>query len=294
MLLNKLQTKQLIHCPPWLPSTTHYLCQMGSIAYGVAGETSDIDIYGWCIPNKETIFPHLSGEIFGFGKQIKRFEQWQEHHIKDEDEGKEYDFAIYNIVKYIQLALENNPNILDSLFVPERCILHISQVGTILRENRKQFLHKGSYFKLKGYSYSQLHKMKIKQPQEGSKRAKDIKEHGFDQKFAYHIVRLLLEAEQILTQHDLNLECNSEILKSIRRGEWTEERIVEFFQSKEKMLDEVYHTSTLPYSPDEQAIKKILLQCLEHHFGSLEHAYIEPDRYKNTLLEIQNLCGKVL
>jgi len=41
MLLNDLQSKGLIHPPPWLASTTHYLCQMGSVAYGVAGDDSD-------------------------------------------------------------------------------------------------------------------------------------------------------------------------------------------------------------------------------------------------------------
>jgi hypothetical protein len=41
MLLNRLNTLGLIRPPPWLPSTTHYLCTMGSVAYGVAGDDSD-------------------------------------------------------------------------------------------------------------------------------------------------------------------------------------------------------------------------------------------------------------
>ncbi len=164
MLLNKLQSRNLIHPPPWLPSTTHYLCQMGSVAYGCAADDSDSDIYGWAIPPKEMVFPHLAGEIVGFGRQIKRFNQWQEHHIIDEDAGKEYDFSIYNIVKYFQLLMENNPNMADSLFVPERCVLHCSAVGNIVRENRKLFLHKGCWHKFRGYAYSQLHKMAVKNP----------------------------------------------------------------------------------------------------------------------------------
>jgi predicted nucleotidyltransferase len=54
---------------------------MGSQAYGVNTDTSDLDIYGVCIPPKEMIFPHLAGEIPGFGQQIQRFEMWQEHKV---------------------------------------------------------------------------------------------------------------------------------------------------------------------------------------------------------------------
>lgn len=293
MLLNRLQSKGLIHPPPWVPSTTHYLCLMGSVAYGVAGNDSDSDIYGFCIPPKEMIFPHLAGEIMGFGRQTKRFEQWQEHYIQDVEAKKEYDFQIYSIVKFFQLCMENNPNMVDALFVPERCVLHCSAVGNIVRENRKLFLHKGCWHKFRGYAYSQMHKMAIKNPEEGSKRAGYVEKFGYDVKFAYHVVRLIFEVEQILTLQDLNLENNSEVLKAIRRGEWTEERVYQFFEQKEQALNKAYEESTLPYSPDEQKIKKLLLECLEHHFGTLKDAYIEPDRYKNALVEIQNICTKL-
>lgn len=294
MLLNDLQSKNLIHPPPWLPSTTHYLVQMGSVAYGVAGDDSDSDIYGWAIPMKEMIFPHLAGEIFGFGKQIKRFEQWQEHHIKDESSGKEYDFSVYNIVKYFDLAMQNNPNMVDSLFVPERCVLHCSAVGNIVRENRKLFLHRGCWHKFRGYAYSQLHKMAIKNPEPGSKRAKSVELHGYDVKFAYHVVRLIFEVEEILTTGDLHLDQNSEVLKAIRRGEWSQERVEKFFEQKEHALNKAYEESKLPWGPDEDALKKLLLNCLEHHFGTLKDAYIEPDRYKNAVMKIMETCSDTL
>ena len=77
MLLNVLKNKKLINPPKWLPDNTHYLTMMGSVAYGVSSDTSDIDVYGFCIPKKNMIFTHLAGEIPGFGRPIKRFDQWQ-------------------------------------------------------------------------------------------------------------------------------------------------------------------------------------------------------------------------
>jgi predicted nucleotidyltransferase len=110
MLLNKLKEKNLINAPNWLPDNTHYLVQMGSVAYGVSNDNSDMDIYGFCIPKKEVVFPHLAGEILGFGKQKQRFEQWQEHHIEDKESRKQYDFSVYNIVKYFHLLMTGTPN----------------------------------------------------------------------------------------------------------------------------------------------------------------------------------------
>src|ERR1700753_3003830 len=106
-VIDDLVQKKLIHPPAWLSTNVHYLTMMGSVAYGVSGDTSDIDLYGWCIPTKEIIFPHLAGEIFGFGSQKKRFNQWQEHHVKDpsamQGKGREYDLTVYNVVDYFQL-----------------------------------------------------------------------------------------------------------------------------------------------------------------------------------------------
>lgn len=293
-LIQNLCRKQLINPPSWLPSNVHYMCMMGSVAYGVSDDNSDVDIYGWCIPQKDIIFPHLRGEISGFGKPGEKFEQWQQHHINDKETGKEYDFSIYSIVKYFQLAMENNPNMVDSLFVPDFCILHSSRIGNIVRENRKLFLHKGSFHKLKGYAFSQMHKAKLKNPQEGSKRADNVGKYGWDVKFGYHVVRLCSQAEQILEEHDLDLQRNREQLKAIRRGEMTMEEVQQWFSDKEKKLENLYHESTLRHSPDEDAIKKILLNCLEEHYGNLDNAIVQSDKAVQALHDIQSILNKAL
>ena len=168
--------------------------------------------------------------------------------------------------------------------------IHSTQIGNIVRENRRSFLHKGCWHKFKGYAYSQTHKMKTKTPAQGSKRDADIEKHGYDVKFAYHIVRLLNEAEQILTEGDLDLEINREQLKSIRRGEWKEQDIYDYFDRKEKELERVYNESKLPYSPDENKIKQLLLQCLEHHYGSLDKVIHQQDKYEVAMREIAKIC----
>lgn len=267
-----MKQKDLISPPKWLPQNIHYEVIAGSVSYGISSDTSDMDVVGFCIPEKQVLFPHLAGEIPGFGRQIQRFEVWQQHKIMDNEARQEYDFSIYSIVKYVQLAMENNPNILDSLFTPQRCVLFCSSVAQIIRENRRTFLHKGSYQKFKGYMFSQLHKIEQKTNSSNPKRADTIQKHGFDTKFASHAVRLGLEVEQILIEGDLDIERNREVLKSIRRGEWSIDRIKEFCSQKERHLDELYQKSTLRHSPDEDSIKNLLMNCLEQHYGSLDNA----------------------
>lgn len=289
-----LAAKGLIRPPKFVAENTHYETMMGSVAYGVSSDTSDVDVYGFCIPPKEMVFPHLAGEIPGFGRRKKRFEQYQQHHIDVADElggtGRVYDVSVYNIVKYFSLCMENNPNLIDSLFTPQSCVLHITKIGNRVRESRHRFLHKGCWPKFKGYAYSQLHKMAGKNPT--GKRRELREEFGYDVKFAYHVVRLLDEAEQILAHGDVDLQRNREQLKAIRRGEVSEEELRRWASDKEQQLENLYHQSSLPHGPDEPAIKKLLLECLEEHYGSLQGCIVEPDAATQALREVREVLKR--
>jgi len=361
MLLEDLKKRKLIHPPDWLPSNCHYLTIMGSTAYGVSSDTSDMDVYGFCIPSKPVVFPHLAGEIPGFGRQTKRFDQWQQHHIKDETamagKGREYDFSVYNIVRYFHLVMENNPNMIDSLFTPTNCVLHATQVATLVRERRRLFLHKGAWHTFRGYAYSQLHKMDVKPNAEEyqgiwafeadngidrkttledvekeiesrdrarkamlprgiatagplyhmpddklktyhqmfldgfakTKRFGGVKVHGADWKFGYHVVRLVMEAEQIMVEGDIDLQRHKEMLKDIRRGNWTLQQLRDWFTQREADLTEVYSKSTLRHSPDETAIKELLLNCLESHYGNLDKCVVREDEALNALRAVKEV-----
>ncbi len=300
-LVNHLVQLKLIRPPAWLPDNVCYLTIMGSTAYGVAdtndeSSQSDFDVYGFCIPPKEIVFPHTAGAIWGFGKYREgmpksHFGQYQDHHVHDPSarggKGRTYDLQVYNIVKYVQLCLECNPNLIDSLFTPEVCVLHSTAVGQLLRDNRKKFLHQGICDRFKGYAYAQVHKMQTKEPEPGSKRAQLREKFGMDVKFAYHTVRLLNEAEQLLLEGDLDLQGNREMLKSIRRGEWTMEQVLDYFEKKRIDLETARTKSPLPAGPDESAIRDLLLRCLEMHYGSLEGCVRVPGRAEDLLRQIR-------
>ena len=125
-----------------------------------------------------------------------------------------------------------------------------------------------------------------------NKRHHDTRKYGYDVKFAYHIVRLLNEAEQILTEHTLDLQKNREQLKTIRKGEWKKEQIVQYFEDKERQLEEVYNKSTLRHSPNVEKIKQIYLDCLEIHFGSLKNIVERKKDVNDFITDLQILIDK--
>lgn len=289
--VKKLADKGLISPPNHVTSGIQYETIMGSNAYGVSSDMSDTDIYGFSIPDKEVIFPHLSGIIQGFDKEYEIFNQYQQHHIKDESNNREYDICIYNIVKYFSLCMDNNPNMIDSLYTPDRCVVYSTEVGKHVRENRDLFLHKGSWHKFKGYAYSQLHKIKSKSPEKDGKRYAIVEKYGYDVKYAYHVVRLINEVEQILNEHTIDLERDREQLKAIRKGEIELEQIIEYFNTKEKSLEIAYQNSTLRHKPDKKVIKTLLLDCLEMHYGTLSFIPQKQD-ISSLVNDIQSILDK--
>lgn len=291
-VVRRLADKGLIKPPSFVEGSVQYETMMGSVAYGVSSDTSDCDVYGFCMPPKDVVFPHLAGHIKGFSTQVPSFDQYQEHHVKEPDTRKEYDLNIYSIVKYFKLVMENNPNMIDSLFTARNMVLSTTKIGEMVRAQRDIFLHKGSWHKFRGYAYSQMHKMKIKEPDPESVRYEMVQKYGYDVKFAYHVVRLIDEAEQILVDHDIDLMRNREQLKSIRRGEWKLEDIEDYFNRREKELSKIYTESTLRSHPDEKAIKQLLMDCLEEYYGDLSSAVVIEDDSVLTLKKIKELVKR--
>ena len=294
--VQQLIDKQLItDAPSFLAGAMQYEVVMGSIAYGVNTDTSDFDVYGFAIPPKEDAFPHLRGEVPGFDLCEPQFAHYQKHHIFDAQgnggKGREYDVTVYAMAKYFKLLAENNPNIIDSLFVPHNCVLHSTPIGDMIRERRTIFLHKGCWPKFKGYAYGQIKKIRTKQSV--GKRKALVEQFGYDVKFAYHVVRLLNEVEQLLLEHDLDLQRSAEQLKAIRSGQWSLERLEEHFSHKEKQLEELYLQSDLPAKVQTDSIRQLLLDCYEQYYGSLAKAVTRKDSNARAIDEIKQILNRL-
>lgn len=287
-IIRKLSAAGLIIPLKWVPDNLVYEVQTGSVSYGASSGDSDTDIVGITMNPKVDFFPNQAGHIYGFGDAYVPFTTWQHHHVQHES--NEYDLTVYGIAKWFTLLAENNPNMIDILFSPLHCVRVNSLIAQHIRRNRTLFLHKGSKHKFIGYAYAQLKKIE-KKDKEG-KRAAIIEKYGYDVKYAMHLVRLALQCEQILSEGDLDLMRNADLLKAIRSGAWTEDRVKKFFVDKEKYLEELYEKSELPHGPQIDRIKALLLECLEMHYGSLSADLVVEGRAEAKLEEIKRIISQ--
>lgn len=254
--------------PIWLTDAS-YVTVMGSHAYGSATEDSDYDFYGFCVPPIEVVFPHLLGYIPLFGKQQKNFNQLMLQGVSSEEYG-DVDITIYNIVRYFHLVMENNPNMLDSLFVPEHCVVLSDNVGKMVRDNKRLFLSEKLFHRFKGMAFS--HMKRITSRTREGKRKEHVDKYGFDVKDASHVVRLMCEVEDFLFLGDADLSANSSVIRDVRNGEWSLTDVETFFEGKIAYIERALEVGkgVLPKYPDEDKIKLLLVECLEEKYGSLE------------------------
>lgn len=124
---------------------TIFECMAGSHAYGTSTPTSDVDIRGVCIPADKSYY-------IGFGMNV--FEQ------KDKWSDTEDDKVIYDLRKFLKLAAESNPNILDLLFCDESDIRKTSDSWKKIQEQRQKFLSRKARHSYTGYAFSQLRRIK--------------------------------------------------------------------------------------------------------------------------------------
>lgn len=264
---------------PGYAKETHYETLCGSVSYGVSTDMSDVDIYSFCIPPKNVVFPYqASDHIYGFGDTPKGFDQFQQHHIKDPD-GKqsEYDVTVFNIVKYFELLRNMSPNVVDTLFVADNYVLHMTDIGQMVRTNRGLFLSKHAYHTYKGFARSEMHKV-VNRKYANGKRKDIVERLGYDPKSLYHCRRLIVQVEQILLHGTMDLQLDREALKAIRRGDVSVQDVQSWYNEKESQLDKLYHESNaVPMVADETAIKGLLIDCLESHFGNLNNIVMKSD-----------------
>lgn len=286
-------SKKLITPLKWVPDNLIYEVQSGSESYGCSLDDngSDIDIIGITMNPITDFFPHLNGHINGFSKPYQSFTTWQHHHLFDDVQ--EYDITVHSISNWFTLLTDKaSPNMIEILFSPLHMVRCNTQIAQHIRSKRHIFLSKKLKHTFIGYAYSQLHKIEKKETE--GKRKHLIEKYGWNVKYGMHLLRLFYQCEQLLSEHTLDLNRHSEVLKSVRNGEWSEQKLKEFISVKEPYIEQLYQKSTLPNEVDISLIQNLLFECIEMHYGSVSRYNVyNPNKSDIILSQIKNLLSTV-
>jgi len=112
----------------------------GSKLHGIATQNSDTDIGG--------VYVAPENIIFGFDSDYEKT-------VADDKS----DVVFYELRTYCELLAKSNPNILESLFVPDDLIIYCDPVfRKMFLDNRDKFLSQDAFPGMIGYAKSQIHK----------------------------------------------------------------------------------------------------------------------------------------
>ena len=117
-----------------------FMTVAGSRMYGTNIASSDVDKRGVCVP------PRIVE--LGFARNFNQ----------QEYEGE--DTTVFSLSKFMKLASECNPNIIELLFAPEDMIETITPTWEKLLEKKDMFLSAKAYYTFTGYAHQQLKRIK--------------------------------------------------------------------------------------------------------------------------------------
>jgi predicted nucleotidyltransferase len=204
---------------------------IGSRAYGLDTEASDVDRRGFFLPPADVFW-----SLDGVPEQIEK------------DETQE---CYWEVGKFLRLALKANPQVLECLNTP--IVEHATPLVRELLDMRGAFLSKEIARTCDAYALSQFNKVSHELRTKGS----------IKWKHAMHLVRILLLGLSALEECEIRVEVgeHKEKLLAIRKGElpWTE------VDRWRKELHEQYapalETTRLPEHPDKARVEAWLVKA---------------------------------
>lgn len=208
-----------------------YRCVVGSQAYGLSMDESDIDRRGIYLPPAD--------------------EHWSLTGVPEQLESPSTEETYWELEKFIGLALKANPNVLECLYTP--LVTYAMPLAEELRAMRGAFLSKLVYQTYNGYVMSQFKKMR-----KGLEKTGEIR-----WKHAMHLIRLLISGITILEEGEVpvSVEDLRGQLLCIKRGEVPWEEVEAWRLDLHRRFDTAYVRTNLPDRADFDAANAFLVKA---------------------------------
>jgi predicted nucleotidyltransferase len=228
------------------PENALLLFEGGSKLHGAKLEgTDDADWYGLYVEPAEIALGLEESEHFVYTTGGKR----------GGNGPQDVDLTLYGLRKWARLACKGNPSVLHFFFAKPR---FADPLWLRLRENRSLFFSRNHVEQFLGYAASQLKRLR-------NERSKDVNRpelevaHGYDTKFAMHLIRLLGEAKEFVESGEITLpRPNAAELIEIRLGKYGLSELIDWAGRLQQEASEARDRSLLPETVDKQAVSRLI------------------------------------
>ncbi|NJK92645.1 MAG: nucleotidyltransferase domain-containing protein [Blastochloris sp.] len=208
-----------------------YRCIVGSRAYGLDTQDSDTDLRGVYVAPAD-----LQWSLYGAPEQFEDHEgQW----------------CLWELQKFVVMALKANPNILECLYSP--LIDKITPLGSELLEIRQSFLSQMVFQTFNGYALSQFKKIE-----------QDLRNQGeIKWKHAMHLLRLLLTGAATLRESyiPVQVEKDRARLLAVKSGTLSWEEVNTWRMDLHADFEKALVTTELPERPDYETVNGFLIKA---------------------------------
>src|SRR5208337_124527 len=129
------------------------------------------------------------------------------------------DVCLYTLMKWAGLAAKGNPSALHFLFAP---LEFTTDTWNQFSTRPEIFLAKGHVKPFLGFADDQMKRLLGEKGQKNVHRAALSEAHGYDTKYAMHVIRLYSEAKELMSTGYITLpRPEKDLLIDIRRGKYT-------------------------------------------------------------------------
>lgn len=240
-------------------ATTILRAVVGSTAHGLNLEgTDDRDEMGVCVEDLASFGGFSEFEQFIYRTAAER----ESKHDAPSQPG-DLDLCIYSLRKFLRLAMQGNPSVLNLLFVrPEHCIVHKFH-GAELQGLAPLIVSRRAGARYLGYMESQRQRLLGERGQKKVNRPELEEKYGYDTKYAMHILRLGFQGVELLSTGRISLPMPKEeraFCMATRKGEVPLQSMLTRAGELERELKDLTDSSGVPADPDRDGIQAWMLE----------------------------------
>lgn len=229
-------------------------CEAGSTVLGLSTGSGDRDELGICVEDPEYVIG------------LKRFEQYVYRTAADGERSGpgDLDLTVYSLRKWCSLALKGNPTIITMLFVPDSACMVLTPTAEALRDLSWAFASRQAGNAFLGYMQQQRQRLMGERGQRNVKRPELEAAHGYDTKYAGHIMRLGYQGIEYLRTGSISVPMHAterEAVLAVRNGEVDLNEVLSRTGYLEAELKELLDSSPLQPEPDFDAVNDFLVEA---------------------------------